>query len=88
MESAEPAGGLRRWQFGELVLDERTLELSLRGQPLRMHRKPLQVLLHLLQHADEVVTKDELAEACSTANCDATLAQLFSCVVSASACAE
>ncbi|HET8882354.1 MAG TPA: winged helix-turn-helix domain-containing protein, partial [Solimonas sp.] len=64
MESAEPAGGLRRWQFGELVLDERTLELSLRGQPLRMHRKPLQVLLHLLQHADEVVTKDELAEAC------------------------
>nr|WP_241696133.1 tetratricopeptide repeat protein [Solimonas terrae] len=29
-----------------------------------MHRKPLQVLLHLLQHADEVVTKDELAEAC------------------------
>lgn len=64
MESAEPKGGLRRWQFGELVLDERTLELSLRGQPLRMHRKPLQVLLHLLQHADEVVTKDELAEAC------------------------
>src|SRR3546814_11511515 len=64
VESAEPSGGLRRWKFGELVLDERSLELSLQGQPVRMHRKPLQVLLHLLQHADEVVTKDELADAC------------------------
>src|SRR3546814_12927821 len=64
VESAEPSGGLRRWKFGELVLDERSLELSLQGQPVRMHRKPLQVLLHLLQHADEVVTQDDLAEAC------------------------
>jgi DNA-binding winged helix-turn-helix (wHTH) protein/tetratricopeptide (TPR) repeat protein len=55
---------LRRWRFADLVLDERSLELSRQGQALRLHRKPMQVLLHLLQHAGEVVTKDELAEAC------------------------
>lgn len=55
---------LHRWRFADMVLDERSLELQRQGQPLRLHRKLMQVLLHLLQHAGEVVTKDELAEAC------------------------
>jgi DNA-binding winged helix-turn-helix (wHTH) protein/tetratricopeptide (TPR) repeat protein len=58
------AGTARIWLFGDVRLDERTLELQVRGAPVRLHRKPLLVLLYLLQHPNEVVTKDELAEAC------------------------
>src|SRR5205823_5886347 len=53
----------RRWMFGAAVLDERRLELIVAGQKVEIERKPLQVLLHLLQHADEVVTKDDLIKA-------------------------
>ncbi len=57
------AAALRRWSFGEAVLDERTLELRVRGELTELERKPLEVLIYLLLHAGEVVTKDELAEA-------------------------
>src|SRR5690349_6396396 len=60
-ETAELAG--RRWAFGPAVLDERTLELEVGGQAAKLERKPLEVLLYLLHHAGEVVTKDDLAEA-------------------------
>lgn len=65
-ELERPPGerALRVWRFDGWVLDERSLELSRDGELVRLHRKPLQVLLHLLQHAGEVVTKDELAAAC------------------------
>jgi eukaryotic-like serine/threonine-protein kinase len=59
--AAELAVG-RRWTFGPAVLDERTLELTVNGEPARVERKPLEVLLYLLHHAGEAVTKDELAE--------------------------
>ena len=52
----------RRWTFGTAVLDERSLELLVSGQPVALERKPLEVLLYLLHHAGEVVTKDELAD--------------------------
>lgn len=53
----------RRWTFGRAVLDERTLELTVDGKPARLEPKPLAVLLYLLHHAGEAVTKEELAEA-------------------------
>lgn len=61
MRAVELAVG-RRWTFGSAVLDERTLELVVNGRAARVERKPLEVLLYLLHHAGEVVTKDELAE--------------------------
>lgn len=59
-ESAELAG--RRWVFGPAVLDERSLELYVGGEQVQVERKPLEVLLYLLHHAGEVVTKNDLAE--------------------------
>lgn len=56
------AGG-RVWTFADCVLDERSLELKVAGLVVDLDRKPMEVLLHLLRHAGEVVTKDELAEA-------------------------
>lgn len=59
--AAEPQA--RRWHFASFMLDELTLELMLDGVEIEIERKPLEVLMHLLQHAGEVVTKDELLAA-------------------------
>lgn len=63
-ESGGDSGDLagRRWTFGPAVLDERTLELQVGTEQVKLERKPLEVLLYLLHHAGEVVTKDDLAE--------------------------
>lgn len=63
-QSLTPAETNRRWHFAGAVFDARSLELRVGTRPIRLNRKPLLVLQHLLQHAGEVVTKDELAQAC------------------------
>ena len=50
----------RRWHFGDAVLDQRTHELLVDGVDAELERKPLEVLIYLLEHAGEVCTKDEL----------------------------
>lgn len=52
----------RLWAFGSVTLNERTFELTVTGRIIHVERKALQVLIYLLNHANEVVTKDELAE--------------------------
>ncbi|MGH9650100.1 MAG: winged helix-turn-helix domain-containing protein, partial [Terriglobales bacterium] len=59
-EASELIG--RRWTFGPAVLDERSLELTVGDRRAQVERKPLEVLVYLLHHAGEVVTKDDLAE--------------------------
>jgi DNA-binding winged helix-turn-helix (wHTH) protein/class 3 adenylate cyclase len=51
------------WKFGNAEFDERALELLVDGEPVELERKPLEVLRHLLWHAGEVVTRDELLDA-------------------------
>lgn len=53
----------RRWTLGDTLVDERSMTLTVDGEPTALERKPLEVLLMLLRHAGEVVTKDELLEA-------------------------
>lgn len=52
----------RLWRFAECELDELRRELKVRGTPVELESKPLEVLIELLQHAGEVVTKEELLE--------------------------
>jgi eukaryotic-like serine/threonine-protein kinase len=52
--------GRRRWHFAGTILDERTLELLVNGVDAELERKPLEVLIYLLEHAGEVCTKDEI----------------------------
>ncbi len=61
---AEPTAEMakRRWLFRGAVVDEASLELTVDDRPVPLERKVLLVLLHLLEHAGEVVTKDELLE--------------------------
>ncbi len=53
----------RRWHFAGAVLDELTQELLVGGVEVEIERRPLEALVHLLEHAGEVVTKDELLAA-------------------------
>lgn len=57
----EVAGSL--WTFAGREFDESRLELRVDGKPVDLELKPLEVLVCLLQHAGEVVTKNALLEA-------------------------
>jgi non-specific serine/threonine protein kinase len=59
-ESAQSSG--RLWRFADYELDELSRELRLKGKPIDLESKPLEILLQLLLHAGEVVTKEELLE--------------------------
>ncbi len=57
---ADPRG--QRFVFGHCALDTRTLELRVDGVAVKLERKPLEVLIYLLAHPGEVVTKEELLD--------------------------
>ena len=52
----------RLWRFADCEFDELSLQLRVKGQAVDLELKPLEVLLQLLVHAGEVVTKEELLE--------------------------
>ncbi|MGQ0620553.1 MAG: AAA family ATPase [Panacagrimonas sp.] len=60
----QPQRQHRRWVFGSAVLDESSRELLLHGQPVAIDNKLLEVLLVLLQHPNQLISKDQLAAAC------------------------
>ena len=51
------------WNFAGRTFDESRLELCVGGEVVELELKPLEVLLYLLQHAGEVVSKSELLDA-------------------------
>jgi DNA-binding winged helix-turn-helix (wHTH) protein/serine/threonine protein kinase len=51
------------WQFGDCEFDEYSRQLRVAGSIVELESKPIEVLLHLLLHAGEVLTKDELLSA-------------------------
>jgi eukaryotic-like serine/threonine-protein kinase len=58
-----PPRDISRWRLGEIELDEATLELRRRGELVAIEPKPLELLMWLLRHPGEVVTKEELFDA-------------------------
>jgi serine/threonine protein kinase/DNA-binding winged helix-turn-helix (wHTH) protein len=52
----------RLWRFADYEFDELGRELRVKGRPIDLETKPLDLLLQLLLHAGEVVTKEELLE--------------------------
>lgn len=48
------------WSFGEALFDEVKWELRVRGVPVELEPRPLEILLLLLRHAGEVVSREEL----------------------------
>jgi len=70
----------RLWRFADCELDEFRRELRMRGTVAELESKPLEVLIQLLHHAGEVVTKEELLESVwpGTAVVDGSLATAVS----------
>ncbi len=56
-------GTERLWSFAGREFDESRLELRVNGKPVELELKPLEILVQLLLHAGEIVTKDELLDA-------------------------
>src|SRR5580698_9925384 len=52
----------RLWRFADYEFDELGRELRVKGRAVDLESKPLDILLQLLLHAGEVVTKEELLE--------------------------
>jgi DNA-binding winged helix-turn-helix (wHTH) protein len=52
----------RRWRFGAALFDEGSWSLSVGGAPVALEAKPAELLLELLLHAGETVSKDELLD--------------------------
>jgi TolB-like protein/DNA-binding winged helix-turn-helix (wHTH) protein/Tfp pilus assembly protein PilF len=59
MPSPSPQPAVR---FGSFEVNPRTGELRKQGLHIKLHEKPLQVLLALLEHPGEVITRKELQE--------------------------
>ncbi|MND68263.1 Serine/threonine-protein kinase PknA [compost metagenome] len=53
----------RRWMFADAVFDEPSWSLTVKGRRIELEGKPLLVLLELLIHAGETVTREELLDA-------------------------
>ena len=51
-----------RYRFGEFVLDVRAYELRRNGQPIRLARQPMDLLLMLLDRPRELVTREHIAQ--------------------------
>src|ERR1700747_1670116 len=50
----------QNWAFGAFELEGRTAELRRNGVAIRLQEQPSQLLLFLLQHAGQIVTRDDL----------------------------
>lgn len=48
------------WSFGEVLFDEPKWELRVRGELVELEPRPSEILLLLLRHAGETVTREEL----------------------------
>lgn len=61
--NTRPSPGAYLWQFGSAVFDEQAMSLRVKGSDVDLARKPLELLSLLLNHAGEVVTKEEILDA-------------------------
>jgi DNA-binding winged helix-turn-helix (wHTH) protein len=61
-KAAAPDVCRRIWTFANCEFDECRFELRVAGLPIESELKPLEVLIELLRHSGEVVTKERLLE--------------------------
>jgi serine/threonine protein kinase/DNA-binding winged helix-turn-helix (wHTH) protein len=50
------------WSFGGCEFDDSRLELRVAGRPVELELKPMEVLVQLLHHSGETLTKDRLLD--------------------------
>ena len=50
----------RTWRFGVYEVDTRRVELRRNGTAIKLREQPFSILVHLLEHAGEIVSREEL----------------------------
>ena len=55
-------GGLPIWRFGAFELEGRTGELRRNGVVIKLQEQPSRLLLFLLEHAGEIITREDLRQ--------------------------
>src|ERR1700757_2979299 len=50
------------WRFGVYEVDTRELQLRRSGISIKLREQPFRILIHLLDHAGEIVTREELRQ--------------------------
>lgn len=63
MSQVDSAAAVFVWRFGDAEFDEASRELRVAGSNVDLEPRPLEILLQLLRHAGEVVTKADLLDA-------------------------
>jgi Tol biopolymer transport system component/DNA-binding winged helix-turn-helix (wHTH) protein len=59
---ATPANTDRTWRFGVFEVDTRREELRRSGSPVKMREQSFRILVYLLEHPGEIVTREELRQ--------------------------
>ncbi len=59
---ATPANTNQTWRFGVFEVDAKRVELRRGGIPVRMRDQSFRILVYLLEHAGEIVTREELRQ--------------------------
>jgi len=66
LQEQAPMGGAPRvasiWRFGAFEMEGRTAELRRNGIAVKLQDQPAQLLLFLLEHAGEIVTREDLRQ--------------------------
>jgi Tol biopolymer transport system component/DNA-binding winged helix-turn-helix (wHTH) protein len=57
---ATPANTTRSWRFGLFEVDAQKEELRRNGVPVKMREQPFRILVFLLEHSGELVTREDL----------------------------
>jgi TolB-like protein/DNA-binding winged helix-turn-helix (wHTH) protein/Tfp pilus assembly protein PilF len=57
---ATPVSINRTWRFGVYEVDTRRVELRRNGTAIKLREQPFSILVHLLEHAGEIVSREEL----------------------------
>lgn len=59
---ATPVNTNQTWRFGVFEADTRRVELRRGGTPVKMREQSFRILVYLLQHPGEIVTREELRQ--------------------------
>jgi DNA-binding winged helix-turn-helix (wHTH) protein len=54
------ANPTQAWRFGILAVDARAMELRRGGTPVKLREQSFSILVFLLEHAGELVTREDL----------------------------
>lgn len=60
--ATSPGLSLERYQFGDIAVDVRKAEVTMKGQPLELSAKEFQLLKYFIEHRGATISREELLQ--------------------------